>query len=100
MRFNRGLGTLHIMQGVLGQTGTPATTTAPSYQTVWDALFSQCEAMIGEADCRRLLGYTPFVCPVPSESKLHEKWWFWFFVGVIGGVGLVKLAERGGWHAG
>jgi len=43
-----------------------------SYEQVWGVLRKTCESMIGEDACSRLLGHTPFACPVekPKSSFL------------------------------
>lgn len=41
-----------------------------SYQQIWDVLWDSCVAMGGEDACSRLLGHTPFVCPVEKPRSI------------------------------
>lgn len=62
-----------------------------SYAEAWERLFSTCTGWLGETECKRLLGYTPFVCPVPSERPLTANWWFWLGLGAAAGLVATKL---------
>lgn len=48
---------------------TPIAPDPGSYQQVWDVLRQTCVSMAGEDACNRLLGHTPFVCPVEEPRK-------------------------------
>ena len=79
---------------VLAQAPTlPAeyTESPTSYAEAWERLFSTCTGWLGETECKRLLGYTPFVCPVPSERPLTANWWFWLGLGAAAGLVATKL---------
>lgn len=56
-----------------------------SYQDMWDFLWDSCVAGIGEDSCRRLLGHTPFVCPVDEPKKGS------FLTPLLVGVAIGKL---------
>ena len=60
---------------------TPGAPDAGSYQQIWDFLYSNCVSMAGEDACRRLLGHTPFVCPV-EEPRKKGSFWLPLLVGV------------------
>lgn len=41
-----------------------------SYQQIWDVVWATCMSMAGEDACSRLLGHTPFVCPVEKPRSI------------------------------
>lgn len=63
---------------------TPMAPDPGSYQQIWDFLWSSCVSMAGEDACTRLLGRTPFVCPVDQPRKS-------FWVPLLVGVAIGKL---------
>ena len=67
--------------GALGQ--EPAAQPRASYQQAWDAAFSTCTQLMTEEDCRRLLGYVPFMCPPPTQKPLTSHPLFWLAIGAI-----------------
>ncbi len=69
-------------QGVLGQDNA-----APkaSYQEAFDAAFSTCVDLLSEEECRRLMGWTPFVCPPPAQKPIYTHPLFWIGAGLIVG---------------
>ena len=81
------LGTLNA---VLGQQDA-AQPAGVTYQQVWDRLFALCSGWLGEDECRRLLGYKPFLCPPTEEKPITANWWFWLGVGGITGLIAGKL---------
>lgn len=81
---------LATLGGSLGQDAVAVTPQA-SYQEVWDQLFATCQTWLGEDECRRLMGYTPFVCPVPTQKPMTAHWWFWLGAGALAGVIAGKL---------
>ncbi len=83
MMYIRGRNALPAMGAALGQAQGPAQ--AVSYQQAFDAAFAACSGLIGEAECRRLLGYAPFLCPPPQQKPLTSNWWFWLLVGLLAG---------------
>ena len=56
-----------------------------SYQDIWNYLWDSCVVIAGEDSCRRLLGHTPFVCPV-DEPKTGS-----FLTPLLIGVAIGKL---------
>jgi hypothetical protein len=48
----------------LAQASAPLAPDPGSYEQIWGVLWSTCVSMAGEDACSRLLGHTPFVCPV------------------------------------
>jgi len=58
---------------------------AVSYQEAFDAAFSTCAAMLGEGECRRMMGYIPFLCPPPAKRPIYTHPIFWLALGLIGG---------------
>lgn len=97
-----GKDTVAVLGSVLGQSpAVPDIAPAPdftlyrppptSYSEAWERLMSECQRWLGETDCRRLLGYTPFVCPVPSERPLTAQPWFWLALGITAGIVGYKL---------
>lgn len=99
MRFNLTDGnSLAVFSGILGQVPKtdfdldPPENPPGSYAEAWERLQAQCENWLGETECKRLLGYTPFVCPVPSERPLTANWWFWLAFGLTAGIVTSKLA--------
>jgi len=67
--------------GALGQ--EPAAQPGASYQQAFDAAFSTCTSMMTEEDCRRLLGYVPFLCPPPTQKPLTSHPLFWLAIGAV-----------------
>lgn len=66
----------------------PAAPLAPdpgSYQQIWDVLRQTCVSMAGEDACNRLLGHTPFVCPVEEPRKGS------FLIPLLIGVAIGKI---------
>ena len=85
---------LALMGSVLGQ----ATIEPMSYQAVWDKLMDQCADMIGYEECVKLLGYTPFVCPVVPAAPTIQiggrdigSGLLWFALGFAGGMLVSRL---------
>lgn len=83
---------LGLMRAALGQDAEilpaelPAEIPAaevPSYQEVFNRLFSTCVGMVGPEECHKLLGYRPFICPT---VPITQTWYFWLGVGVVGGA--------------
>lgn len=64
---------------------TPGAPDAGSYQQIWDFLWSSCVSMAGPDACTRLLGHTPFVCPVEQPRKGS------FLVPLLVGVAIGKI---------
>lgn len=64
------LNNLALFSGALGQANQEAAPiqTAASYQQVWDTLRATCEAVLGPEDCRRMIGYQPYLCPPPRQT--------------------------------
>jgi len=56
---------------------------AASYQEAFDAAFSACEDMLGQDECRRMLGYIPFLCPPPAQRPMSSHPLFWLFMGLL-----------------
>lgn len=64
---------------------TPMAPDPGSYQQVWDFLWSSCVSIAGPDACTRLLGRTPFVCPVDEPRKGS------FLVPLLIGIGIGKI---------
>jgi len=61
---------LAVFAGAFGQANQAgeAVQTGASYQQVWDMLRATCETVLGPEECRRMLGYQPYLCPPPRET--------------------------------
>ncbi len=81
----QGNGALALrgFRGVLGQDTPPAIPQATSYQEAFDASYNTCVDMLGEDECRRLLGYAPFLCPPPAQRPMYAQPLFWLFSGLL-----------------
>ena len=73
---------LAAFNGVLGQVQPEPKT---SYQEAFDAAFDTCVNLLSEEECRRMLGYIPFVCPPPAQKPLYTHPLFWLGAGLIAG---------------
>lgn len=90
------LNPLGVLGAVLAQADetTGAQLPAGSYDEVWNRLMRSCANMIGEDECRHLLGYRPFVCTVIRPARpVTANWWFWAGVGGLAGVVIGKLFQ-------
>jgi len=67
----------------LGQEATPPREAAQSYQEAFDAAFSACADMLGAEECRRMLGYIPFLCPPPAQRPMYAHPFFWLILGLL-----------------
>lgn len=61
----------------------PDPPTSRSYQEAFDAANRACEAMLGEEECRRMLGYIPFLCPPPAQRPMTSHPVFWLALGLF-----------------
>jgi len=69
-KLKGGFGQLHPpLVEFYRPTGAPIAPDPGSYQQIWDVLWQTCVSMAGEDACNRLLGHTPFVCPVEEPRK-------------------------------
>lgn len=57
--------------------------TPHSYQEAFDAAYNTCESMLGEEECRRMLGYIPFLCPPPAQRPITSHPFFWLAAGLL-----------------
>lgn len=71
------------LRGAFGQDTAPPAIAPNSYQEAFDAAFSACENMLGDAECRRMLGYIPFLCPPQAQRPIHTHPLFWLFLGLL-----------------
>ena len=69
--------------GGLGQDAPTLPPAAASYQEAFDAAFRTCEDMLGSEECRRMLGYIPFVCPPPAQRPASSHPLFWLGLGLL-----------------
>lgn len=65
---------LAVFAGAFAQANQEAAPihTAASYQQVWDMLSATCETVLGPQECRRMLGYQPYLCPPPRNTILSN----------------------------
>lgn len=73
-----GLGVVHPG----GEVPAPAPT-GRSYQEAFDAAHRACESVLGEEECRRMLGYIPFLCPPPAQRPMTSHPLFWLALGLL-----------------
>lgn len=71
------------LRGALGQDIPTLPAPAASYQEAFDAAFRTCEDMLGSEECRRMLGYIPFVCPPPAQRPASSHPLFWLGLGLL-----------------
>lgn len=72
-----------LAPGALGQDTPILAPPAASYQEAFDAAFRTCEDMLGSEECRRMLGYIPFVCPPPAQRPVSSNPLFWLGLGLL-----------------
>ena len=94
MRFEvKGKSLLPVFQGVLSQADQVApgpSAGGATYQQVFDEAHDLCRRQLSQADCYRLFGYRPFLCPPPPRPITGE-WWLWTGIGIVAGAVIVKL---------
>lgn len=66
-------------------TDAPIAPDPGSYEQIWGVLWQTCVSMAGEDACNRLLGHTPFVCPVEEPRKRS------FLIPLLIGVAIGKI---------
>jgi len=73
------------LSGGLGQDAAPVPVFQPvtTYQEAFDAAFKTCTDMLGHDECRRMLGYIPFLCPPPAQRPMYTHPIFWLFGGLL-----------------
>lgn len=71
------------LSGAFGQDTPALTPPASSYQDAFDAAFNACSEQIGSEECRRLLGFAPYVCPPPAQRPMYTHPLFWLFFGLL-----------------
>lgn len=71
------------LSGGLGQDTAQPPAPAGSYQEAFDAAFQTCADLLGEEECRRMLGYIPFLCPPPAQRPMSSHPVFWLFLGLL-----------------
>lgn len=56
---------------------------AASYQEAFEAAFSTCAGLLSEEECRRMMGYVPFLCPPPAQRPIYTHPLFWLAAGLL-----------------
>ena len=75
-----------IIQGkalTLSGLGNGVIAPAASYQEAFDAAFNTCAGLLSEEECRRMLGYVPFLCPPPTQRPMYTHPLFWLAAGLL-----------------
>lgn len=95
MSFHSGSMTpLARLNAGIGQAdAAPIAAPPKSFEEVWQHLYGVCEGIMGEENCRKLLGWRPFVCPPPREQAVREEKWKYLLIGAAAGFFASKLVR-------